>query len=191
MSARANDSRDNEADAHLEIAGVNATRYVCPKCHAVSHNPHDMLHMYCGRCNLFAEQLRNEPVTTFAHITPTPLTRRDCFSLAALTLMDSPNCPQARLVHGWVRGSFGAGEHIEHAWCEFPAEATYSDGSTGPVLVVVDHAQLDERAVVIPAEDLYAVWQARDLRRFTRAEMIAAALRHGHDGPWPTEESCP
>jgi hypothetical protein len=175
----------------LEVGGVNATFYACPKCHAVSHNPHDVLHMYCGRCHKFAEQFRDDPVTIFAHLTKVHLTHRDCFSLAALTLLDSPDNPDARLVHGWIRGSFGVGEHIEHAWCEFPATATYEDGSTGPIITVVDYTQIDGRAIILPAPDLYRAWQVRDIRRFTREEAIANAKRYGRDGPWPIEKSPP
>lgn len=179
---------ENDIGVPFEIGGVNATYYTCPKCHVTSHNPHDVQNMYCGRCHTFAEALRDEPVTIFAHLTKTHLTHRDCFSLAALTLLDSPNNPEARLVHGWIRSSFDS-EHVDHAWCEFPATATYADGSTGPIVAVVDYAQLDERAVILPAPDLYRVWQARDVRRFTREEAIANAQRYGCDGPWPIEKS--
>jgi len=175
----------------MQIGGANATYYACPKCHVVSHNPHDVRNMYCGSCHTFAESLRDQPVTTFARLTKMHLTHRDCFSLAILTLFDSPNNPDARLVHGWIPGSLGSGEYIEHAWCEFPGTATYEDGSTGPIVIVVDYTQLDERAVFLPAPDLYRVWQARDVRRFTRDEAIVNALRYGRDGPWPIEKSSP
>lgn len=174
----------------LQIAGANATYYTCPKCHAASYNWHDVQQMYCGCCHTFAEALRDVPVTEFAHLTNIHLTHRNCFSLAALTLFDSPNNPDARLVHGRILSSF-AGEHVEHAWCEFPATATYEDGSTGPIIAVVDYSQLDKRAVFLPAPDLYRVWQARDIRRFTRDEAIANAVRYGNDGPWPIEKSSP
>lgn len=184
-------ARSDDVGIPIQIGGIGATYYACPKCHAVSHNPSDVSNMYCGRCNTFAEQLRDEPVITFAHLTKTPLTRRDCFSLAVLTLLDSPDNPDARLVHGWIRSSFDAGQHVEHAWCEFPATATYEDGSTGPIVAVVDYSQIDERALILPAADLYRAWEARDIRRFTREEAIACGLRYGHDGPWPVEKSSP
>lgn len=176
-----------DSGLRVEVGGGNATYYTCPKCHVVSHNPHDVRNLYCGRCLVSAEQLRDEPVTIFAHLTSTCLTHRDCFSLAALTLLDNPQNPDARLVHGWILSSFEPGEHIEHAWCEFPAEAEYTDDSIQPIIVVVDYSQLDERAVILPAPDLYRVWQARDIRRFCRAELIANVLRYGLDGPWPIQ----
>lgn len=184
-------ARSNDSGILLEIGGTGATYYSCPKCHATSRNPNDVQNMYCGHCHTFAEALRDEPVTTFAHLTKIHLTHRDCFSLAALTLLDSPNNPDARLVHGWVLSSFDGGEHIEHAWCEFPAIATYADDSTGPIILVVDYSQLDERAVMLPAPDLYRVWQARDIRRFTREEAIANGQRYRCDGPWPIEKPTP
>ena len=52
---------DGLTDAQLDaIAGLVATlvqseldrpsRYVCPSCGAVSHNPNDLKHRYCARC---------------------------------------------------------------------------------------------------------------------------------------------
>ena len=34
---------------------VFAVPFACPRCGAVSHNPNDAAHRYCGRCHLFVE----------------------------------------------------------------------------------------------------------------------------------------
>lgn len=31
------------------------TPFVCPRCHAVSHNHHDAHERYCGRCHVFVD----------------------------------------------------------------------------------------------------------------------------------------
>lgn len=164
-----------------------ADSYTCPKCHIVSYNPNDIKNLYCGACHTFAQDLRDEPVTTFEHICPTKLTRRDCFSLAILTLLESSDNSEARLVHGWVRDSFNPGRYVEHAWCEFPAVATYSDGTEAPITVVVDYSQLDENARIWPREEIYKAMGVRDCKYFTHAEAVALALRFGCDGPWKEE----
>jgi hypothetical protein len=148
----------------------------------VSHNPNDAANFYCVRCHQFADDLRNEEVTDFKHVTDLKLTRKDCFTLALLTLTTSEN-QDCRLVHGWVTSSF-TGESIQHAWCEMPAIATYDDGSEGPIIVAIDLTQVDVRARVIPAEMLYEKIKAHDLKRFTKAEAVALAIATGHDGPW-------
>jgi len=159
-----------------------ASSFECPKCHAVSHNPNDATNCYCGRCHQFVEDMRNEQVTDFKHITDLYLTRKDCFTLAMLTLADSGN-RDCRLVHGIVTSSF-TGEAIQHAWCEMPAIGTYEDGSGCPITMAIDLTQLDERARIVPADLLYEKTRARNLKRFTLAEAIAQALTAGRDGPW-------
>jgi len=147
-----------------------------------SHNPNDVANFYCGRCHQFAEHLRHEQVTDFKHITDLYLTRRDCFTLALLTLADCKN-PEGRIVHGWVTSTF-TGEVIQHAWCELPGRATYDDGSEGLITVAVDLTQLDEGARIVPAEWLYEQIRPHNMKRFTFEEACAQALIHGHDGPW-------
>lgn len=163
------------------------TSYVCPKCHAESFNPNDAKHYYCGACHTFAADLRDEIVTEFAHLTTQILTRKDCYSLAALTLMDSPNNDKARLVHASVVNLLEPGTRTGHAWTEFPAIGTYEDRSEGPIIVVSDYSQVDERARFMPQDEYYKLLQPVDIRRFTRDEMIAMAQRYGNDGPWPDE----
>jgi hypothetical protein len=36
-------------------------RFVCPRCCAVSHNPNDVAHRYCGRCKRFVDDPRPQP----------------------------------------------------------------------------------------------------------------------------------
>jgi hypothetical protein len=160
----------------------NRASFECPKCHAVSHNPNDAREMYCGRCHQFVEDMRNEQVTDFKHISDLYLTRKDCFTLALLSLTDCGN-PDSRLVHGWVTNSF-TGEATEHAWVETPAIGIYEDRSQGPVTVCVDLTQIDKRARIYPADLMYEKTGARDLKRFTLAEAMAHAAAAGHDGPW-------
>lgn len=159
--------------------------YTCPKCHATSYNPHDIEQLYCGACHTFAQSLRDEEVTEFRDITKLHLTRRDCFSLAALSLLKyGPENPEARLVHGFTRDSW-TGRPVQHAWCELPAIATYEDGSSGPIVVVHDLTQLDERCRLMPLEQYYrTAGVAEAPRHYTRAELITKAIQHGHDGPW-------
>lgn len=156
--------------------------FECPKCHAVSHNPNDLANLYCGRCHQFVEDMRREQVTDFKHITDLYLTREDCFTLALLELTDNGN-PDSRLVHAWVVNTF-TGKNIEHAWVETPAKATYEDGSEGPITVVVDLTQIDERSRILPADLLYEKIGARDMKRFALADAMAHAAAAGHDGPW-------
>ena len=168
--------------ATLLQKGAPRPSFDCPKCHARSFNPNDIANLYCGRCHQFVEDMRNEEVTEFKHVSRLRLTRKDCFSVALLALYTSDN-PAARLVHGWVTSSFD-GEAIQHAWCEMPAIGTYEDGSQGPITVAIDHTQLDPRARLVPAEWLYEQTGARDLKRYTLAAAIAQAFKAGHDGPW-------
>jgi hypothetical protein len=51
-------------------------------------------------------------------------------------------------------------------------------------VVVVDYSQLDERARIAPRDMLYERMHLIDLKRYTRDEAIAEALRAGMDGPW-------
>ena len=110
------------------------------------------------------------------------LTRKDCFTVALLALTDC-KLPAARLVHGLVVNTF-TGKLTEHAWCEMPAIGTCTDGSQVPITVAVDLTQIDERARIYPAEQLYEKFEPRDLKRFTLAEAMAHAAAAGHDGPW-------
>lgn len=158
--------------------------YNCPKCHRQNFNPNDVANLYCGFCHVFAEDLRDEPVTLFAHLTPTKLTKRDCFSLAILTLLDSPDIPEGLLVHGLLRDSWKPGQWNQHAWCEFPATAIYADDSEGPITVVCDYSQPDERAYLVPRDLFYAQTGACHMKYFTRSEAVARALKAGNDGPW-------
>jgi hypothetical protein len=162
---------------------MTAQSFECPKCRIVSHNPNDVANLYCGRCHQFVDDMRNEQVTDFKHITGLYLTRKDCFTLALLTLTEFRENADARLVHGLVTSSF-TGETIQHAWCEVPAMATYEDDSEGQITVAIDHTQIDERARIIPADHLYGQTGAHDLKRFTLAEAAAHALAAGYDGPW-------
>jgi hypothetical protein len=165
-----------------------APSYMCPKCHRVSYHPEDVKQFYCGVCHVTAEELRRERVTDFAHITNMYLTRRDCMSLALLTLTDHRDNPEARLVHGWVRNSF-TGELTEHAWCEMPAIATYEDGSEGPITVMVDYTQVDERARIMPVEFGYEkMGGVSYISRYTFVEALVLAAKAGHDGPWPEDD---
>jgi hypothetical protein len=156
--------------------------FKCPKCESVSHNQNDIANWYCGRCHQFVEDMRNEQVTDFKHISDLYLTRKDGFTLALLSLTDCGN-PDARLVHGWVVNSF-TGKPTEGAWVETPAIATYEDDSQGPITVCVDLTQIDERARIYPADLMYEKTGACDLKRFTLAEALAHAAAAGHDGPW-------
>ncbi len=156
--------------------------FECPKCHSVSHNPNDLVNFYCGRCKQSIEDMRNEQVTDFKHITDLYLTRKDCFTLALLTLTDYGN-PDSRLVHGWV-SHYATGGAVEHAWVETPAIATYEDNSKGPITLAVDLTQIDDRARYYPADLMYEKWGARDMQRFTLADAMAHAAAAGHDGPW-------
>jgi ribosomal protein L37AE/L43A len=171
-----------DADGWIENKLNAHASFECPKCQSVSHNPNDAANWYCARCHQFVEDMRDEQVTDFKHITDLFLTRRDCWTLALLTLTDC-KLPAARLVHGVVTSSF-TGKPILHAWCEMPATATYEDGSEGPITVVVDHTQIDPRAVIIPADRFVELTGARAAKRFTLDEAIAQALLFGHDGPW-------
>jgi hypothetical protein len=51
--------RGKLVDADLRIAevasrhGVGEPSYACPKCGAVSHNPHDLANRYCAACHVF------------------------------------------------------------------------------------------------------------------------------------------
>lgn len=163
-------------------AAMKPDSFECPKCHFVSHNPNDLANWYCVRCHQFVDDMRNEQVTDFKHITDLYLTRKDCFTLALLALTEAKN-PEARLVHGLVVSSF-TGKLTEHAWVEMPAIATYEDGSKAPITVAWDLTQIDERARIYPADLMYEKTGARDLKRFTLAEAMAHAAAAGHDGPW-------
>lgn len=160
--------------------------YTCPRCDRTSYNANDIANFYCGHCHKTAQEMRDEPVTIFAELSPTLLTRRDCFSLALCTLMfHCQDIPEARLVHAWVSDSFNAGRLIEHAWVEVPATATYTDGSEAEITVIVDYSQIDPRAHIRPAQEIHALLSVQDEQRFTRKEALANVLRYGHDGPWP------
>jgi len=117
-----------------------------------------------------------------SNISDLRLTRKDCFTLALFTLVDSDN-PGCRLVQGWVTSTV-TGESIQHAWCEMPATGTYEDSSEGPIIVVIDYTQPDEHARIIPAELFYEKTGAHNVKRYTLAEAFSRASAVGHDGPW-------
>jgi hypothetical protein len=47
--------RPNECALPLVDAMDRGAPYCCPRCGAVSFNPHDREHRYCGRCHAFEE----------------------------------------------------------------------------------------------------------------------------------------
>ena len=111
-------------------------------------------------------------------------TSGDCFQRAAyFMLANNDKEPQPTLVHAQVREST-TGEWIDHAWCEIPAEATYEDGSEGPIVIVVDGTQPDPNARFIPREIHVEKVVRRDRREFTFEQMVEMARRFAHDGPW-------
>lgn len=174
----------------MRIRTAARDSFECPKCQSVSYNPNDIANWYCGRCHQFVDDMRNEQILDFQHITKLYLTRKDCFTLALLALTEGRNTPEARLVHGLVINSF-TGKLTEHAWCEIPGTATYDDGTEGPITVAVDYTQIDERARFIPADLLYEKIGARDMKRFTFTEAILYAAAAGHDGPWTCSPNPP
>jgi hypothetical protein len=114
------------------------------------------------------------------------VTRSDCYSVAILALCKFMADPDARLCHGQVRNTVdGTGEYIGHAWVETPGTATYEDGSKGPITVVVDYTQPDPNARGLPLDFFMDQTGARDVRRFTREEALALAIKFHSDGPWP------
>lgn len=36
---------------------TRAVAFTCPRCGAVSHNPHDIEHRYCARCHVFVDDV--------------------------------------------------------------------------------------------------------------------------------------
>jgi transcriptional regulator with XRE-family HTH domain len=38
-----------------EEADADPPHFICPRCGAVSFNPHDVKHRYCGRCHAFVD----------------------------------------------------------------------------------------------------------------------------------------
>jgi len=53
--------REHAPRGATEITPTNL-RYKCPRCGAVSANPNDVVHMYCGRCHAFAQDYPAPPV---------------------------------------------------------------------------------------------------------------------------------
>lgn len=169
-------------------------RYWCLNCGAETRDRDALASLTCANCGVPAAELRTRVVPQFAK---QGLRYCDCYSLAAMTLFQSENIG-ARLVHGWVRGSFAPNERIHHAWCEFPAvrrsahsrapawsaAVRYSDGSRATIIVVVDYSQLDPRHQVVPREEYYAASEASGVHRYTRPEALREAIRSHHDGPW-------
>ena len=87
-------------------------------------------------------------------------------------------------MHGFVRDSFHPERHVQHAWCEFPAQAKWSDGSVTEITVAIDYSQLDPDARIAPCAQIYPLMDVRELKRYTREEALAEAVRAGNDGPW-------
>lgn len=110
----------------------------------------------------------------------------DCFERAGFFMMaNSDREPIPILVHAEVRHT-ETGEWIDHAWCEIMGEGTFEDGSTGPVVIVVDGTQPDPNARFIPKETHAELVAIRNRREYTFAQLVANAFRYGTDGPWPT-----
>lgn len=176
----------------MEAGATLMAIYTCPKCHGVTSNPSDAANMYCRRCNAYAADLRDEIVHDFDHMLGPDskyrngLTRRDCFSLAILCLTENRHIEEARLVHGLVRDSWNPGRYVVHAWCEFPAEAEWSDGRKTREICVVDYTQLDEHSRVRPRDQIYAAMGVSMVKRYAFAEALREALLNNSDGPWPS-----
>jgi len=168
----------------------NAARdsYTCPKCHLTSRNPGDVQNYYCGHCDVFAEDLRNEVVTDFDHIPGAKgITRKECFSLAVLSIFyDWRKHPEARVCHAWVSDSFSPGEYVLHAWCEAQAVATYDNGSQEQIVIVHDYTQIDPGARFHPRDLFYQLLgiDANKVHRYSREDAFAMVLKNGTDGPW-------
>lgn len=108
---------------------------------------------------------------------------RECFKCAALFMLVNQDKPQAVLCHGEVEFTLEPGTWDWHAWVELPAEATYDDGSKGPITVVIDKTQ-ERPSWVLPAEFFYEKTKARNVKRYTFAEMLKRCIRYRTDGPW-------
>jgi hypothetical protein len=108
-------------------------------------------------------------------------TSGDCWTRAGFFMLANYDKPDAVLVHAeWLV----SGEWTGHAWCEVPATATYDDGSEATIIVVVDGTQPDPGARYVPRDIYFEHVRVRNERRYTFAQMVEHALKHGHDGPW-------
>jgi hypothetical protein len=171
--------------------------YKCPKCGMTTADPDDVARRHCPFCELFAENsvpavVERDRIPELAHLLGgRDLTRRQCFSVAAVALLHFGK-PDSRLVHGWVRNSFDPLHHVLHAWVETSGLGEFLDDSTGqtvngPVTVVIDYTQADERARVMERDRYYEQLGVRTdppPKRYTREEMIRTMFQYGHDGPW-------
>jgi hypothetical protein len=115
----------------------------------------------------------------------------DCFQRAGFEMLRNQSNPDIRLVHAEVESSYEPGKWVPHAWCEMPATFDGIDEETGeevtdvPGFVVVDTAQPDTNARILPRDWYYEQTKPRNVRRYTFAELIDRTLRWRHDGPWP------
>jgi hypothetical protein len=116
----------------------------------------------------------------------TSLTKRDCFSVAAQTLL---RCDlDARLVHGWVRNKCNDGpKYVRHAWVETTGIGSYRDGTERPITIVIDDT-LDEHDRTLPRTLYYDTMVVRPLpKRYTFSRMALLSAIHEDYGPWDDE----
>jgi hypothetical protein len=179
----------------------DANIYICPKCRLVSTDTRDIARRHCAFCDLFAEESRAEPVSALrdGFFETGALSRRDCFSVAAQTLLQHALHRDARLVHGWVRkarkirNSIKARSigYVEHAWVETPGTETSTDAAGAriviPAVIVVDYCQVDPRARFMLRGAYYdyaGVRMPPPPKRYTRELTILLGLLHRNAGPW-------
>jgi hypothetical protein len=171
--------------------------YICPKCRLTNTDPRDVAHRHCSFCDLFAEELRVEPVRALCNgfFETGALTCRDCYSVAAQTLIEHVRHREARLAHGLVRAARRVRNrirarsvaYVEHAWVETPA-CEIGQHVDIPALIVVDYCQVDPRARFMLRGPYYESAGVRLLpppKRYTRELTILLSLMHRDYGPWP------
>jgi hypothetical protein len=112
----------------------------------------------------------------------------DCYQCAGYFMMAHHDEGLYILCHGELRNNSDApGTWSMHAWVETLgyAEWTDDDGTQheGPCIIIIDRTQQPE-AWLIPAPYFYRVTQARNVKRYTFAEMVERVLRYDSDGPW-------
>jgi hypothetical protein len=97
-----------------------------------------------------------------------------CYKWAWRAVREEPAAARLRLVHGWCGGSTSpyTYDHYGHAWVLLPGGRVYD--------VIADK-------YFSPYE--YAVlYHAIVGRVYTRKQAAKAVLRHGHCGPWWTDD---
>jgi hypothetical protein len=121
-------------------------------------------------------------------VTTGSLTKRDCFRVAAHTLLRC-DYSDARLVHGRVHNRCSDGpKYVRHAWVETTGIGVYRDGSERPITIVIDYTQIDEHNRTLPRTLYYEAMGVRPLqKRYTFARVALLAARHEHYGPWDDE----